>query len=193
MNCHGCVGCVGASGCAGRSGRSAAAAGASRPADRMRSAGLLCARGALVAGPFVLAFRAGGFFDGPRDVALLVAAAPCSRCWRPRGAALLPRHPAARVALAAALGYAAWIALSATWAPVRDLAGDDAERALLYAAVLTAAAAAFRERRCGARAGAAGRGGHASSSSATAWRAACCPGWSPSTRRSAPPGAWTSR
>ena len=111
----------------------------------MRSAGLLCARGALVAGPFVLAFRAGGFFDGPRDVALLVAAAVLALL-AATGTALLPRHPAARVALAAALGYAAWIALSATWAPVRDLAGDDAERALLYAAVLTAAAAAFRER-----------------------------------------------
>ena len=62
------------------------------------------------------------------------------------GAPLLPRHPAARVALAAALAYAGWIALSATWAPVRDSAGDDAERALLYAAVLVAAAAAFRAR-----------------------------------------------
>ena len=50
------------------------------------------------------------------------------------------------MALAAALAYAGWIALSATWAPVRDFAGDDAERALLYAAVLAAAAAAFRAR-----------------------------------------------
>jgi len=112
----------------------------------MRSAGLLCARCALVAGPFVLAFRAGGFFDGPRDVALLVAAAVLALL-AATGAPLVPRHPAVRVALAAALGYAAWIALSATWAPVRDFAGDDAERALLYAAVLAAAVAAFRERR----------------------------------------------
>jgi O-Antigen ligase len=105
------------------------------------------ARAALVAGPVVLAFFSGGFFDGPRDVALLAAgvvlavlvaaAAPDE---------LIPPHPAARVALLAALAYAGWIALSATWAPVRDFAVDDAERALLYATVLAAAAIAFRER-----------------------------------------------
>jgi hypothetical protein len=111
----------------------------------MRAAGMLCARGALVAGPVVLAFFAGGFFDGPRDVALLVAAAVLA-VLAATGTPLLPRHPAARAALAAALAYAGWIALSATWAPVRDFAGDDAERALLYAAVLVAAAAAFRTR-----------------------------------------------
>jgi O-Antigen ligase len=111
----------------------------------MRAGGLLCARGALVAGPVVLAFFAGGFFDGPRDVALVVAGAVLA-VLAATGAPLLPRHPAARVALAAALAYAGWIALSATWAPVRDFAGDDAERALLYAAVLTAATAAFRAR-----------------------------------------------
>ena len=121
------------------------AAGASRPADRLRASGLLCARGALVAGPVVLAFFSGGFFDGPRDVALLAAAAVLVLL-AAAGAPLLPRHRAARAALAAALGYAAWIALSATWAPVRDFAGDDAERALLYAAILVAAAAAFRAR-----------------------------------------------
>ena len=111
----------------------------------MRAAALLCARGALVAGPVVLAFFSGGFFDGPRDVALLVAATVLVLL-AASGVALLPRHPAARAALAAALAYAGWIALSATWAPVRDFAGDDAERALLYAAVLVAAAAAFSTR-----------------------------------------------
>jgi hypothetical protein len=114
----------------------------------MRAGALLSARAALVAGPVALAFFSGGFFDRPRDIALLaagvvlavlVAAAPAGQ--------LVPSHPAARVALVAAGAYAGWIALSATWAPVRDYAGDDAERALLYATVLAASAIAFRDRR----------------------------------------------
>jgi hypothetical protein len=114
----------------------------------MRAGALLSARAALVAGPVALAFFSGGFFDRPRDIALvaagvvlaaLVAAAPAGQ--------LVPPHPAARVALVAAAAYAGWIGLSATWAPVRDYAGDDAERALLYATALAAAAIAFRERR----------------------------------------------
>jgi O-antigen ligase/polysaccharide polymerase Wzy-like membrane protein len=114
----------------------------------MRSGALLSARAALVAGPVALAFFSGGFFDRPRDIALLVAgvvlavlvaAAPAGQ--------LVPSHLAARVALIAAAAYAGWIGLSATWAPVRDYASDDAERALLYATVLAASAIAFRERR----------------------------------------------
>jgi O-antigen ligase/polysaccharide polymerase Wzy-like membrane protein len=114
----------------------------------MRAGALLSARAALVAGPVALAFFSGGFFDRPRDIALLaagvvlavlVAAAPAGQ--------LVPTHPAARVALVAAAAYAGWIGLSVTWAPVRDYAGDDAERALLYATVLAASAIAFRERR----------------------------------------------
>jgi hypothetical protein len=114
----------------------------------MRAGALLSARAALIAGPVALAFFSGGFFDRPRDIALLVAgvvlavlvvAAPAGQ--------LVPSHPAARVALVAAAAYAGWIGLSATWAPVRDYASDDAERALLYATVLAASAIAFRERR----------------------------------------------
>jgi O-antigen ligase/polysaccharide polymerase Wzy-like membrane protein len=111
----------------------------------VRAAALLAARAALIAGPVVLAFFAGGFFDGPRDVALVAAGVVLGlvAAAAPRGE-LVPRNRAARIALAAAIAYAAWIALSATWAPVADYAGDDAERALLYAVVLTAAAGAFR-------------------------------------------------
>ncbi len=98
-----------------------------------------------MAGPVVLAFFAGGFFDGPRDVALLVVAVGLV-VLAATGAARPPRHRAAQVAILAAFAYAGWIALSATWAPVRDFAGDDAERALLYAAVLAAAALAFTSR-----------------------------------------------
>jgi O-antigen ligase/polysaccharide polymerase Wzy-like membrane protein len=114
----------------------------------MRAGALLSARATLVAGPVALAFFSGGFFDGPRDVALLaagvvlavlVAAAPAGQ--------VVPATPAARIALVAAAAYAGWIALSITWAPLRDFAGDDAERALLYATVLAASAIAFGERR----------------------------------------------
>ena len=96
----------------------------------MRAACLLSARAVLIAGPVVLAFFAGGFFDGPRDVALLAASAVLAVlvAAAPAGE-LVPRHPAARVALVAAAAYAAWIGLSVTWAPIRDFAGDDAERA----------------------------------------------------------------
>jgi O-Antigen ligase len=113
----------------------------------VRAAALNAARAALIAGPVALAFFAGGYFDGPRDVALVTAGAVLLvvAVATPAGE-LLPRHPAARVALAAAVAYAAWIALSATWAPVADFAGDDAERALLYAVVLAASAVAFRPR-----------------------------------------------
>jgi O-Antigen ligase len=111
----------------------------------VRGVAVLCAGAALLIGPVVVAFFAGGFFDGPRDVALLVAAVVLLVLVL-AGEAPLPRHRAARVAVAAAIAFAGWTALSMTWAPVRDFAGDDAQRVLLYAVVLTAAAAAFRER-----------------------------------------------
>ncbi|MGZ6707279.1 MAG: O-antigen ligase family protein [Solirubrobacteraceae bacterium] len=110
----------------------------------MRAALLLAARGVLVAGPVVIAFFAGGFFDEPRLIGLLVAAAALTAL--AFAGAPLPRHPAARLALAAAVAYAGWIALSITWAPVARYAVADAQRALLYAAVLIAAALAFSTR-----------------------------------------------
>jgi hypothetical protein len=110
----------------------------------MRAASLLAARGVLVAGPVAIAFFAGGFFDGPRLVGLAVVAVALALL--ALAGAPLPAHPAARVALAAALAYAGWIALSATWAPVTKYALSDANRALLYAAVLVAAALAFATR-----------------------------------------------
>jgi hypothetical protein len=121
--------------------------GASDRAARSKAGALLGARATLVGGPVVLAFFSGGFFDGPRDVALLVAAAVLGVLTAVTPTPeLVPRCRAARIAVVSAAAYAGWIALSATWAPVSDFAGDDAERALLYAIVLTAAAIAFRDR-----------------------------------------------
>ena len=114
----------------------------------MRQAALLSARVVLIAGPVAIAFFAGGFNDGPRDIALLVAGVVLAVLVMATPAEhLVPRHPAARLALLAAVAYAGWIGLSAVWAPVRDYAGDDAERALLYATVLAASAVAFADRR----------------------------------------------
>ena len=105
--------------------------------------GLGCA--VLLAGPTVLAFFSGGFFDRPRlwagiaAFALLGAVALATP-------SPLPRSTPARVALGGLAGLAAWTALSLTWAPLRGPAFDDLQRVLLYLATLTAAAALLRPR-----------------------------------------------
>src|SRR6059058_4025118 len=102
-------------------------------------------RAAILAGPSALAFASGGYFDHARLVALLVT-------WALAAAVVvlsdapLPRSRAGLVALAALAGYAGWIALSTTWAPLKGPAGDDMERALLYVGAFVAVAAAFRPR-----------------------------------------------
>ena len=102
-------------------------------------------RAAILAGPSALAFASGGYFDQARLVALIVA-------WVLAGAAVvlsdapLPRARAGLAALGALAGYAGWIALSTTWAPLGGPAGDDMERAILYVGAFVAVAAAFRPR-----------------------------------------------
>jgi hypothetical protein len=110
----------------------------------VRRRALAVATAVLIAGPFVLAFRAGGFFDGPRVVALVVAWALVALVAVAAPRRLLPRDGAARVALAGLGLLAAWTALSATWAPVREAAVDDIQRLALYVAALVAAAALVR-------------------------------------------------
>ncbi len=96
-------------------------------------------------GPTILAFRAGGFFDGPRAVAAVTAwalvafAAVCFE--RP-----LPTGAPARVALAALAGLCLWVGLGASWAPLGGPAQNDLIRDLLYLAVLLLAASAWRRR-----------------------------------------------
>lgn len=112
----------------------------------VRRRALAAATLVLIAGPFVLAFRTGGFFDGPRVVALvvawgLVAAVALAHVSEVR---LVPRDRAARAALAGLALLAVWTAVSATWAPVRDAAVDDVQRVALYLGALVAAAALLR-------------------------------------------------
>ncbi|HVE69464.1 MAG TPA: O-antigen ligase family protein [Solirubrobacteraceae bacterium] len=112
----------------------------------VRRRALAAATLVLVAGPFVLAFRTGGFFDGPRVVALVVAWGLVAVVAVAHGDAvrLVPRDRAARLALAGLALLAAWTAVSATWAPIREAAVDDVQRVALYLGALVAAAALLR-------------------------------------------------
>jgi hypothetical protein len=99
----------------------------------------------LLAGPTAIAFWSGGYFEGPRLVAAIVAwslvilVALTSHT-------PLPRSRPAQVALAGLAGLAAWVGFSVSWAPLRGPAFEDFERLLMYAAVLIAAVALLRPR-----------------------------------------------
>jgi hypothetical protein len=99
-------------------------------------------RAAILAGPAVLAFASGGYFDRARQIALVGA-------WILAGAAVvlserpLPRSRAGMVAILAFAAYAGWIGLSTSWAPLRGPARGDFERAVLYSGAMVATAAAF--------------------------------------------------
>jgi hypothetical protein len=100
---------------------------------------------ALLAGPTVLAFFSGAYFDRPRLwagivvwAAVAVAAVACPRPW--------PRTRAGWLAVGGLAGLTAWTAVSISWAPLRDVAQADAQRLLLYLGVLVAGIAVFRSR-----------------------------------------------
>jgi hypothetical protein len=101
---------------------------------------------ALLAGPTALAFFQGGYFDQARLIAGLVA-------WALVGVAAvvspqpLPRGRGGRIALAGLVLLTAWTGASFAWAPLSAPATDALQRALLYLAVLAAAAALLRDRR----------------------------------------------
>ena len=99
----------------------------------------------VLAGPTVLAFFSGGFFDRPRLTAALVAlvlVVLVAVLGRPP----LPSGRAGRAALAGLALLFAVTALSTLWAPVAAAAFDDAQRVLLYLAATVAAAAILRPR-----------------------------------------------
>jgi O-Antigen ligase len=106
----------------------------------MRRGALTGARAALLAGPAVLAFFSGGYFEDPRLWAGLLA-------WILVGVALiaspapLPRARGARLAIAGLGLLAIWTLLSSTWAPIAGSAYDAGQLVVLYAGVLLAAAA----------------------------------------------------
>jgi uncharacterized membrane protein YidH (DUF202 family) len=99
----------------------------------------------LLAGPTVLAFFAGGYFDGPRAwaglitwllVVIAMIAAPQA----------LPRSAGGRLAIAGLALLAGWTLVSLTWAPLAGSAYHAGQRVILYLGVLIAAAALLRGR-----------------------------------------------
>ena len=99
----------------------------------------------VLAGPFVLAFFSGGYFDAPRLTAAIVAWAAVGVV-AVAGRQPLPATAPGRVAVAALAGLAAWTIAAGAWAPVAETAGDDAGRLLLYFAAFLAAAAVAHDR-----------------------------------------------
>jgi hypothetical protein len=100
----------------------------------------------LLAGPAVLAFHAGGYFDGPRAAAACIAWAVVFALAL-TGPAPLPRSRAGWIAVAGLAGLAAWSAISLSWAPLAAPAGDSVQRLLLYLGVLLAALGLLRDPR----------------------------------------------
>jgi len=100
----------------------------------------------LLAGPTVLAFFSGGFFDEARITAAIAAWALVAIVALTVRSPL-PRDGVARLTAAALLLLAGWTALSKEWAPLSTPAVAEAQRMMLYAGVLIAAMAAFADRR----------------------------------------------
>jgi hypothetical protein len=100
----------------------------------------------LLGGPTLLAFFAGGYFDGPRAAAL-VAGWSLVLYLALAGPSPLPASLPARLALGALVALTGWTALSIVWAPLIGPAVDGAQRLLLYVAVLLASTALLRDTR----------------------------------------------
>jgi hypothetical protein len=99
----------------------------------------------LLAGPTVLAFFSGGYFDRPRLVAALACCCLVVLVSLSRSTPL-PGDLPGRLAIGGLGALGALGALSVTWAPLRAPVLDDASRAALYLGALLAAAALLRGR-----------------------------------------------
>jgi O-antigen ligase len=97
----------------------------------------------LIAGPTVLAFFSGGYFERPRLIAGILAwlavLAGVVLARRP-----LPRASGGRIALAGLAALCVWTALSLLWTPVAGATQDDLQRVLLYLAYFSACVVLFR-------------------------------------------------
>ena len=111
----------------------------------MRQAALTGGRSVLLAGPIALAFFSGGYFDGPRVWAGLVAWALVAVA-AVAGRQPFPKSRPSRVAVVGLGLLAAWTLLSFTWAPLAGTAYHDGQRVILYLGALVAAAALLRGR-----------------------------------------------
>jgi len=107
-----------------------------RPAAGLALAGL--------AAPTVLAFFDGGYFEGPRDAALIGVGALVALAALLAPRPVLPRTRAVALALGGLAALSLWTALSAGWAPLDDAAWATFERDVLYLGALAAATALLR-------------------------------------------------
>jgi len=107
---------------------------------------VLVSTAVLLAGPTVLAFFAGGYFDGPRAIAAAVAWA-LVLLLAVAGPLPLPASRYGWVAVGALVGLIAWTTLSLLWAPLLGPAQDAVVRLLLYTGVLLAAISVLRDPR----------------------------------------------
>ena len=109
----------------------------------MRRAVRVAAAASLLAGPTILSFYSGGFFNEPRLVAGIVA-------WvlvlalALVGPAPLPRSRPGWLALGGLVLVTAWSAVSISWAPVRGPAVGNVERLVLYTGALMLAIGVLR-------------------------------------------------
>lgn len=111
----------------------------------MRRAASFIGVATLLAGPTVLAFFSGGYFDVPRLLAAIVAWSLLliSAVVGPKP---IPASSPGRAALAGMALLTLWTGLSLLWAPLAGPATDDLQRMLLYLAATAAAAALLRSR-----------------------------------------------
>ncbi|HEU4657642.1 MAG TPA: hypothetical protein VFR97_08965, partial [Capillimicrobium sp.] len=115
-------------------------------AQALTGAVAAAARVALVAGPTAIAFFDGGYFEGPRLVAAIVAWLLVAVLALTVAQPVLPRTAATRLALGGLAGLALWALISRSWAPLAGPAGDDVQRDVLYLGALAAGALAWRDR-----------------------------------------------
>jgi hypothetical protein len=111
----------------------------------MRRAVPVLATAVLLAGPTVVAFFTGGYFDGARAAATAVAWAVVLLLAL-AGPLPLPRSGPGWLAAGALAALAAWSAISIAWAPLVGPAVDSVQRVLLYLGTLLAATAVLRDR-----------------------------------------------
>jgi hypothetical protein len=99
----------------------------------------------LLAGPLVLAFFTGGYFDEPRTWAGLIAWALVVVAVLASGQPL-PRGRSVRLALGGLALLAGWTLLSTTWAPIAGSAYHAGQQVILYTGGLLAATLLLRSR-----------------------------------------------
>ena len=112
----------------------------------MRRAALTAVQAGLLLLPVVLAFFSGAFFEGARLIAAICAWALLALAALAVPALPVPGARAARAALLALAGLAAWTWIASSWSSSPAGADQELELALLYLPALAAGAVAWSDR-----------------------------------------------